>query len=64
MGSCKFKHEKVGTDELELLRQYARAFPGERIVGYYIFSLSGFTDGLKEFEKRGEVCLVSLDDMY
>ena len=64
VGSCKFKHEKVGTDELELLRQYARAFPGERIAGYYIFSLSGFTDGLKEFEKRGEVCLVSLDDMY
>ena len=31
---------------------------------YYIFSKGGFTNGLKELAEKGEVRLVSLEDMY
>lgn len=64
VGSCKFKREKVGTDELELLRRYGQVFAKGQIAAYYIFSLSGFTEGLLEMERQGEVCLVSLEKMY
>ena len=64
MGSCKYKNEKIGVDELELLKSYAEAFGKGSKYYYYIFSKGGFTEGLKEREKQGEVTLVSLKDMY
>lgn len=64
IGSCKFRNEKTGRGELDLMRDYAAAFgKGER-YHYYIFSKSGFTLALRECEERGEVTLVSLEDMY
>lgn len=64
IGSCKYKNEKIGTDELELLRAYASAFGKGDRYHYYIFSKGGFTEGLLEAQKRGEVTLVTLDEMY
>ncbi len=64
IGSCKYKKEKVGTDELERLKEYSRAFGKGSGYHYYIFSKSGFTEGLSEAEKNKEVTLVSLEDMY
>ena len=64
IGSCKYKNEKIGIDELELLKKYAEAFGKGSKYYYYIFSKGGFTEGLKELEKQGEVKLVSLEDMY
>jgi len=64
IGSCKYKNEPVGVEELELLREYAAVFGYGTKYHYYIFSKSGFTDGLKEMEKQGEVRLVSLEEMY
>lgn len=64
VGSCKYRNEKIGLDELELLRRYAAAFGKGDRYHYYIFSKGGFTEGLKEAQTRGEVTLVTLDEMY
>ena len=31
---------------------------------YYIFSKGGFTDGLLQAQERGEVKLITLEDLY
>ena len=64
IGSCKFRNEAVGIDELELLKKYASAFGKGKKYHYYIFSKGGFTEGLRAEAKNGEVRLVSLEDMY
>lgn len=64
IGSCKYRNEKIGVDELELLRRYASAFKEGGKFHYYIFSKGGFTEALLEQEKRGEVRLVTLEDIY
>ena len=64
IGSCKYRNEKIGTDELDLLRHYANVFGKGSRYHYYIFSLGGFTEPLLECGKRGEVTLLTLDDLY
>lgn len=64
IGSCKYRNEKIGLDELELLRQYAAAFGKAERCYYYIFSKGGFTEGLAQAAQRGEVTLLTLDDLY
>lgn len=64
IGSCKYRNEKIGVDELELLRKYAAVFKGDGKFHYYIFSKGGFTGALLDLEKRGEVKLVTLEDIY
>lgn len=64
IGSCKYRNEKVGLDELELLRSYASVFRKGGTFRYYIFSKSGFMPGLLDAEKQGQVRLLTLDDLY
>lgn len=64
IGSCKYKNEKIGTGELTLLRQYASVFGKGAKYHYYIFSKSGFTQELQELGAKGEVTLLTLDDLY
>ncbi len=64
MGSCKFRNEAIGVDELELLKKYAFTFGKGKVYHYYIFSKGGFTEGLKDAAGRGEVKLICLEDMY
>ena len=64
IGSCKYRNEKIGVDELELIRNYASVFGKGNVYHYYIFSKGGFTEGLFEAQARGEVQLVTLDDLY
>lgn len=64
IGSCKYKNEKIGVDELELLQRYARVFGRGDRYHYYIFSKGGFTKGLRELEKEGKVTLLTLEDIY
>ena len=64
IGSCKYKKEPVGVDELNLLKEYAEVFGKGRKYHFYIFSKGGFTSGLKELEKNGEVTLLTLEDIY
>lgn len=65
IGSCKYTSNRIGTDELELIREYASAFVTDNdICHYYIFSKSGFTNSLLNKQKAGEVTLISLKDMY
>ena len=64
IGSCKYKNELVGVDELELIKEYAKVFGKGKKYHYYNFSKSGFTNGLKELAEKGEVRLVTLEDIY
>lgn len=64
IGSCKYKNEKIGEDELELIREYASVFGKGTKYYYYIFSKGGFTEGLLQAQERGEVRLVGLEEMY
>ena len=64
IGSCKYRNDPIGVDELELLKGYAEAFGCGKKYHYYIFSKSGFTKGLQELGEQKEVTLVTLEDMY
>jgi len=64
IGSCKYRNSPVGTDELALLKQYAEVFGKGDKYHFYIFSRSGFTEGLRNLADQGEVRLVSLQEMY
>lgn len=64
IGSCKYKKEPVGVDELNLLKEYAEVFGKGRKYHFHIFSKGGFTSGLREREKCGEVTLLTLEDIY
>lgn len=64
IGSCKFKNEKIGVDELELLKHYSDVFGKGRKYYYYIFSLGGFTEGLQNIAVKEGVKLISLEEMY
>ena len=64
IGSCKYQNEKIGLDELELIREYAQVFGKGKKYYYYIFSKGGFTEGLIQAKNRGEVRLIGLDDLY
>ena len=64
IGSCKYRNEKVGTDELELLKSYARTFGKAGKYHFYIFSKGGFTDGLIKAAEAENVKLLTLEDIY
>lgn len=64
IGSCKYKNEKIGVDELELLRQYASVFRKNGKFYYYIFSKGGFKPPLLDLAEQGEVTLLTLEDIY
>ena len=56
--------EKIGLDELELIREYAAVFGKGTNYHYCIFSKGGFTDGLLQAQERGEVQLLTLADIF
>ena len=64
IGSCKYRNEKIGVNELELLKEYAAVFRKDGKFHYYIFSKGGFSEALLELGKQGVVTLVTLEDMY
>lgn len=64
IGSCKYRNEAIGVDELELLKHYATVFGKGEKYHYYIFSKGGFTQGLQELADKGEVKLLTLKDLY
>ena len=64
IGSCKYRNEKIGMDELELLKNYASVFRKNALFHYYIFSKGGFTSELQEAGERGEVTLMTLEELY
>lgn len=64
IGSCKYRNEKIGIEELELLRRYASVFRTNGNFHYYIFSKGGFTPALQDVEKQGAVKLFALEDLY
>ena len=65
IGSCKFKNEAIGTEELDLIKDYASLFTTDKDeCHYFIFSKSEFTSALQDREKNGDVTLVSIEKMY
>jgi len=64
IGSCKFRNEKTGLDELDLLKRYSVIFgKGER-YHFFIFSKSGFTKQLEAAAGEQGVKLITIEDMY
>ena len=64
IASCKYRNEKIGIDELELIQKYASVFRKDGVFHYFIFSKGGFTPTLQEAGQRGEVTLLTLDNLY
>ena len=64
IGSCKYRNEKIGIEELELIRRCAEVFRKDGTFHYYIFSKGGFTPALRDASDRGEVTLLTLEDLY
>ena len=64
IGSCKYRNEKIGLDELTLLQEYASVFGKGSKYHYFIFSKGGFTDNLLQAQEQGKVTLITLEDMY
>lgn len=64
IGSCKYRNEKIDVDELDLIRDYASVFGKGNNYHYYIFPKGGFTEGLLQAQERGEVRLITLEDLY
>lgn len=64
IGSCKYRNEKIGIDELELLKHYASVFGKGTSYRYYIFSKGGFTDALLKAGETENVTLLTLEDIY
>ena len=62
--AAPYRNEKIGLDELELIREYAAVFGKGTNYHYYIFSKGGFTDGLLQAQERGEVQLLTLADIF
>lgn len=64
LGSCKYRNEKIGVDELELIQRYASVFGKGSKYHYFIFSKDGFTPALQELGAQGTVTLLTLEDIY
>ncbi len=65
LAECKFRSRKTGPSALEDLLFRSRFVKGYNNVRFMIFSGSGFTDELEELaESRGDLELVSLDDLF
>lgn len=64
IGSCKYRNEKIGLDELELIRANASVFGKGLNYHYFIFSKGGFTEGLLQAQNRGEVRLFTLGEIF
>lgn len=64
IGSCKYRNEKIGMDELELIQKYASVFRKDGVFHYFIFSKGGFTPALLEAGEKGEVTLLTLEELY
>ena len=65
IGSCSYGNERVSAAELASMKEKAMSFASEDDnCAYYIFSRSGFTRDLKEEENKGNVKLVTLEDLF
>ena len=65
IGSCKYKNTPVDRRELDLLMNYASVFAtGQDHCVYWLFSKSGFTEELFREQEKGNVKLITLEDMY
>lgn len=65
IGSCKYKNEKIGLDELKLIREYASVFTKSNDeIFCMLFSKTGFTPGLYEKQTAEAVQLLSLEELY
>jgi AAA+ ATPase superfamily predicted ATPase len=64
IGSCKFRNEKVGMDEIRLLEHYADVFGKGSSYYFVLFSLAGFTSELQEYAESNRVKLIAISDMY
>ena len=61
---CKYRNEKVGIDVYDKLVERSRLIPRNHQY-YYLFSKSGFTEGLIEIARiKPEIKLIGFEDLY
>ena len=60
---CRWNSMSKEVDKM-IFRDYASVFGKGNNYYYYIFSKGGFTDGLLQAQERGEVRLITLEDLY
>jgi uncharacterized protein len=65
VGECKWWSRPVGANVLSELRRRAARLEAQHwtVAGYFLFSRSGFTPELEAAARRGEVRLVSVDEV-
>ena len=61
IASCKYRNRKVGSDELDLMKEDGDAMALIRKRYYWMFSKSGFSEELKPAD---DIRLITLDEMY
>ncbi len=63
IGVCLWAGEKVGADQLEMIKWQSRLFP-EKDNEIYIFARSGFTEGCLEYAaESGNINLLTFEDV-
>ena len=60
---CRWNSMSKEVDKM-IFRDYASVFGKGNNYHYYIFSKCGFTEGLLQAQERGEVRLITLEDLY
>lgn len=61
--SCKFRNRETSMKDFEDLKEYSEVFSPEAEFYYYMFSISGFKEELKELREQN-VKLISIDQLY
>jgi len=66
VGECKWSQNPIGEEVLEELISDAHHLPTsfQRQMIYALFSLSGFTEELKQRAEKEEIYLISADEMF
>lgn len=65
IGECKFKHEITDKKVYDALQErHSLLHDQYRVVQFLLFSVSDFSDWLKEEAKNGVLRLICLDEMY
>lgn len=62
--SCKFRNREFTMKDLQELKEYSRVYAKDAAFHYYIFSIDGFKEDVKETAEKENIRLVTLEDMY
>ncbi len=62
--SCKFRNREMDMKDYQDLKDYSRVFDKNGVFYYYLFSICGFKDDVREQARMDGTRLVSIEEMY